>query len=287
MQKALNRLKKRVAKLSDPTPLSKEKLEQMAKNCQVALMAGGESSRFREVVGTQQVNKNAYKLPNGETMIERAIKMYRDAGITNFVALVYHAAKSIENVLGDGEKVGVHIKYSYDPEKPVGKGGAIRHALDNGSIDPQKTLIVHNPDDVIVQGMENQFVPKILSGYAEGQKRNMLATIVVVEETPYPFTGMKIMKNQVEAIEMYPMIPIPTHIGVTVFSPKVFEYFPKLFDLNKKTDFEKVLFPILAREKKLHAVRIPSDAWIAVNNLKAYKKFIKYLEESGELRNKA
>lgn len=90
---------------------------------------------------------------------------------------------------------------------------------------------------------------------------------------------MKIDNGKVTQIEMYPMVPIPTHIGVTVFSPKSFKYFDKLFYLDKKSDFEKVLFPILSKKRELYAVAIPNECWLAVNNLKVYKQLVAYLEQ--------
>lgn len=280
MKAELLKLKKEVCQIRKPKNYPQKKKLDFIKNTQVALMAGGESSRFREVMEADNVNKNAFKLPNGETMIERAVLMYKKAGITDFVALVYHKAESIVESLGDGSKLGVNIKYSYDPQKPVGKGGAIRNALDNGSIDQSKNLIVHNPDDVIVN-FEDKFADLIVRGHLEALEQGKCATVVVVEETPYSFTGMEILNNSVENIEMYPLIPIPTHMGVTIFSPDVYHFFRELFDLEKKSDFEQVLFPILAEQKSLYAVSIPNNAWIAVNNLKSYKSFVEYLKNRG------
>lgn len=243
----------------------------------VALMAGGESSRFQSVPGSETSNKNAFKLPNGDSMVEMCIRMYRDAGITNFVALVYHKAETLVDLLGDGSALGVNITYSYDPEKPVGKGGAILNALKNGSIPQDHTVIVHNPDDVILN--QPSFPLDILSKHKEGLDKGSLATVVVVEETPYAYTGMKIDNDFVSEIEMYPMIKVPTHIGVTILDPKVFGYFDKLFDLTKKSDFEQILFPILSSEHKLYSAAIPYNNWLAVNDLKAYKKLISNLEK--------
>jgi len=277
MQKALQNLKKEICDIKPSGGMSKEKIAKCIENTQVALMAGGKGTRFKEVLESQDINKNVHELPNGETMIERVVKMYANAGIKDFVALVYYKAGSIKEKLGDGSKFGVTIKYSHDPEHPVGKGGAVRNALENGSLDPQKNLIVHNPDDVIVN-FEDEFVEHIIAGHLKGLESGMEATIVVVEGTPYAFTGMEIKDNVVEEIDMYPLIPIPTHIGVTIFSPKVYKYFPEMFDLTKKSDFEKVLFPVLSKKRKLYAVSVPSNAWIAVNNLKAYKQFVEYLK---------
>lgn len=276
MKKALKELRKKINRVKKPKKIKDKVWEHFVDNTTIVLMAGGESSRFSEVTNGSAVNKNAYVLPNGETMIEMAIKMYRDSGFKNFVASVFHNANSIENVLGDGSKWGINIRYSYDPEKPVGKGGAIKHAINQNLIPKNHYFIVHNPDDVILD-FKGDFPRYIAQGHLDQSK---LATVVVVEETPYAYTGMKIIDNVVHQIEMYPQIPIPTHIGITILTPDINPYFEKHFDLNKKADFESVLFPILAKKKQLSAVSIPSDCWIAVNNAKAYKQLVKRLEKS-------
>jgi len=98
----------------------------------------------------------------------------------------------------------------------------------------------------------------IVAGHLAGVQKGALATAVVVDGTPYTYTGMKIDHGVVEQIEMYPYIPIPTHVGVTVFSSPVYDYFTKLFDLTKKVDFESVLFPLLAEERQLYSFIRPA-----------------------------
>ena len=275
MKILLQKLKEQILNQTPITKISTEEWNTITPKITVALMAGGESSRFQSVPGSEMANKNAFKLPNGDSMVEMCIRMYRDAGIKNFTALVYHKAETIVDLLGDGTQLGINITYSYDPEQPVGKGGAILNAIKNGSIPKDHTVIVHNPDDVILNSQS--FAQDIISKHVEGVKTGALATVVTVEETPYAFTGMEIQNNFVTDIEMYPMIPVPTHVGVTILDPKVFSYFDELFDLTKKSDFEQILFPILSKEKKLYSVSIPHENWIAVNDLKAYKKLIKEL----------
>ena len=107
----------------------------------------------------------------------------------------------------------------------------------------------------------------------------MLATAVVVDGTPYTYTGMKIDRGIVEQIEMYPYIPIPTHVGVTVFSPGAYDYFLKLFDLTKKVDFESVLFPFLAKERRLYSFMIPGRCWLSVNDPKALAKLVELVQK--------
>jgi NDP-sugar pyrophosphorylase family protein len=277
MKAALDNFRKAIYSPSETTHISTSELQQFASNCVVALAVGGEGSRLKAVTDSQQSHKTVLELPNGETMAERTIRMYKEAGFHDFVALVFHHAQSVIDRLGDGSRLGVHIRYSHDPEQPVGRGGAIRNAVDNGSIPRDKSLIVHNPDDQIIR-YEGSFPFDIVSGHLAGVQRGMFATAIVVDGTPYTYTGMKIDSGIVEQIEMYPYIPIPTHVGVTVFSPNVYDYFTKLFDLTKKADFESVLFPLLARERRLYSYMISGRCWLSVNDPKALKQLIELVQ---------
>jgi NDP-sugar pyrophosphorylase family protein len=278
MKAALDQFRNAIYNPGETANVSDSELRHFAEQCVVALAVGGEGSRLKAATDSLGVHKTALRLPNGDTMTERTIRMYRDAGFRDFVALVFHHAQSVIDVLGDGSQLGVRITYSHDPERPVGRGGAIRNALDNGSVPNMKSLIVHNPDDQIIN-YEGSFPRDIVGGHLAGVERGMLATAVVVDETPYTYTGMKIDRGIVEQIEMYPNIPIPTHVGVTVFSPDVYDYFLKLFDLTKKVDFESELFPLLAQEKRLYSFMISGRCWLSVNDPKALAKLVELVQK--------
>lgn len=276
MKAALEIFRKAIYSSGETVQTSASDIQRFAKDCVVALAVGGEGSRLKAATDARQVHKTALRLPDGDTMAERTIRMYRDAGFHNFVALVFHHAQSVIDILGDGSHLGVHITYSHDPERPVGRGGAIRNALDNGSIPRTKSLIVHNPDDQIIN-YEGNFPGDIVAGHLAGLQKGMVATAIVVDGTPYTYTGMKIVGGVVDQIEMYPYIPIPTHVGVTLFSPAIYDYFERLFDLSKKLDFESVLFPKLAEEKRLYSSMIPGRCWLSVNDPKALAKLIEII----------
>jgi NDP-sugar pyrophosphorylase family protein len=279
LQAELNELAKKIASFHEPPKVSDKVWQDFAANSVVALMAGGESSRYAAVLNGEKVNKNAHELPNGDTMIEMAIRSYRDAGLKKFVALVFHNAHSIEDRLGDGAKLGVEIKYSYDPEQPVGKGGAVRNALQNGSVPEDANLFVTNPDDLIL-GFPGSWVRYIGEAHLEGQKQGMLATAALAPGEAYHGTGVMVVDNRAVDTKMYPMIPIPLHTGMTVFSPKIYPRFYELFPLDQKNDFEQILFPLLAHEKKLWSAGITKGRHLAVNDLKSYKQLIEYLAEN-------
>lgn len=275
LQSELDALSERIASFHEPAHISDEAWKDFADNTVVALMAGGESSRFSSVLEGTQAHKNAFELPNRDTMIEMAIRMYRDAGIKKFVALVYHNAYSIEERLGDGSKLGVEIVYSQDPEQLVGKGGAVLNALENGSIPEKYNLIVANPDDVILHFPE--FPRYITEAHLEGVANGANTTAVLGTGQAYHSTGMMVVDNRVVDTKMYPFIPVPAHIGVTIFSPEVLPRFRELFSLTEKSDFEQVLFPLLSKEQKLWSAGLTKGLWIAVNDAKTYKQLVSEL----------
>ena len=278
MEAALNDFKMAVCDPGKRAEIDQATLHAFAAGCVVALPVGGEGSRLRSITDSLGIQKNALRLPNGETLIERTIRMYRDAGFREFVALVFHRAGSIVDLLGDGRRLGVQVVYSLDPENPVGRGGAIRNALENGSIPRTKSLIVHNPDDVIAR-YSGSFPQDVVAAHLGGTRAGALATAVVVEGARVAYTGMRLNDGKVEEVVPYPFVPIPAHIGVTLFSPEVYGLFERLFDLTKKTDFEAVLFPLLAGEGRLYSAMIPTEAWFQVNDPKSLDTLMDVVRE--------
>ena len=277
LQTELDVLAGKIASFHEPEAVSDDEWQQFTTNTTIALMAGGESSRFSSVLEGTSANKSAFELPNGDTMIEMCIRMYAAAGFTRFVALVFHNAHSIEDRLGDGSKLGVEIVYSYDPEIPIGKGGAVLNALENGSIPESHNLIVANPDDVVLHFPE--FPRYISAAHLEGVRSGAIATAVLGLGQAYHSTGMMVQDNKVVDTKMYPFIPVPAHVGITLFSPAAYPYFREHFSLTEKSDFENILFPILASEGKLWSAGLTRGLWIAVNDAKTYKQLISELDQ--------
>jgi mannose-1-phosphate guanylyltransferase len=268
VEQALDELRRALCGEGERVDVDPRTLRAFAATCTVVLAVGGYGTRLRSVTDALNVNKNALRVGEGDTLIETTIRMYRDAGFADFVALVFHQAESIVEVLGDGSRLGVTIRYSYDPELPVGRGGAIRHALENGTIAPDRSLIVHNPDDVIVR-YDGNFAADVVGAHLSGVRRGTVATAVMVEGKAAPYTGMMVKDGIVREVLPYPVVPIPAHVGVTLFAPAALASFRDVFDLRQKMDFEAVLFPILAAAGKLYTFFIPRSSWLQVNDPKA------------------
>ncbi len=246
----------------------------------IVFPAGGKGERLAQLAEAQKVNKAALQA-GGQSMIERSLRMYSRAGARNFVALVFHQAQSVMDQLGDGSKYGVTIAYSVDPEKPVGKGGAILTAIERGVIPADKPFIVHNPDDQVL-GIEERFPRMTWSKHRSLVRRGALATAVCVPWTEYAYSAFIDKRGMAASAVMYPKVHMPTHIGVTLFEPGAVAIFRKLIDLTKKVDFESVVLPWMAKRGKLGLSIIPAGAWIPVNDMKNYNKLVKYFEDHPE-----
>jgi len=239
----------------------------------VVLPAGGRGERLAALTGARKVNKVALKV-GAFSLIERTLSMYARAGAKRFVVLTGHQAGSVRHTLGDGRRWRVSIDYAQDPKVPVGKGGAIRLALDAGVIPPTAPFIVHNPDDQIVR-IDRRFPGLILNRHRALARRGAVITAVCVPDTDYPYSAFTARANgMASGAVMYPKVRMPTHIGVTVVSPQAIPAFHRLIDLSRKTDFESLVLPLLARRRQLGLAMIPSGTWIPVNDLKGYKALL-------------
>lgn len=92
----------------------------------LALLSGGLATRLHPI---SLATPKALIDINGKLFIEHQLTMLKGQGITDIVICVGHMGDKIENFIGNGEKIGINVKYSYDGEKLLGTAGAIRKAL--------------------------------------------------------------------------------------------------------------------------------------------------------------
>ncbi len=252
-----------------PTVSPKHFLE----NIVVILPAGGQGSRLKDHFSPSS-SKSVLPLPTGETMIERTIRLYTSEGVQEFIILVSHNAQSIIDSVGDGSPLGAAVRYVHDPYPGAGRGLALSNALAKCAVSADRTLILHNPDDQIVN-YDGSFPRDIISAHSAGLRRGHTATAVLADGIRSPFTRMFTAHGTVIGVEMYPLLKIPTHIGVTVLSPAAREHLDRLFNRSNSQGFEGILFDHLIRNRALYSFIIPSSSWIAVNDPKALAELIR------------
>lgn len=92
---------------------------------QVAILAGGLAARLGSL--TLGEPKSMVKIL-GEPFLEYQLEILRSGGIKDIVLCIGHLGEQIENYFGDGSRLGVNIRYSYEDEKLLGTAGALKRA---------------------------------------------------------------------------------------------------------------------------------------------------------------
>jgi N-acetyl-alpha-D-muramate 1-phosphate uridylyltransferase len=89
----------------------------------VAIIAGGLATRLRPI--TETIPKALVEVA-GQPFVVHQLKLLRGRRV---VMCLGHLGELVEAVVGDGTRHGVEATYSYDGERLLGTGGALRKAL--------------------------------------------------------------------------------------------------------------------------------------------------------------
>ena len=91
---------------------------------QVAILAGGLASRLGYLSKGRPKSLMMFK---GKPFLGYQIEQLRQAGIEDIVLCTGYLGEQIQECIGNGEKYGVHIRYSVE-KTPLGTAGALRNA---------------------------------------------------------------------------------------------------------------------------------------------------------------
>ena len=92
----------------------------------VAILAGGLATRLRPV--TETIPKALVDVA-GRTFIEWQLDYLHSQGVRQVVLCLGYLGEQIEELIGDGQRFGLRVDYSYDGERLLGTGGALKKAL--------------------------------------------------------------------------------------------------------------------------------------------------------------
>jgi N-acetyl-alpha-D-muramate 1-phosphate uridylyltransferase len=92
----------------------------------VAVLAGGLATRMRPVA--ERIPKALFEVA-GKPFIEHQLAWLRREGIARVVLCVGFLGEMVEAHIGDGARFGLKVAYSFDGERLLGTGGALRRAL--------------------------------------------------------------------------------------------------------------------------------------------------------------
>ena len=92
----------------------------------VAILAGGLATRLHPI--TEETPKSLIEVA-GEPFICHQLEYLRKQGIKSVVLCIGFLGEMIQEVVGDGSRWGMHVRYSPDGPVLLGTGGALRQAL--------------------------------------------------------------------------------------------------------------------------------------------------------------
>ena len=101
------------------------------------VLAAGRGTRLDPL--TRLVAKPAVPLGD-QTLIERVLGHLQREGVRDVVVNLHHKPETVAAVVGDGEHLGLHVRYSWEHEL-LGSAGGPRHAL--GLLDADTFLLVN------------------------------------------------------------------------------------------------------------------------------------------------
>jgi MurNAc alpha-1-phosphate uridylyltransferase len=92
----------------------------------VAILAGGRATRLYPL--TMSIPKSLVPVA-GEPFLAHQLRWLQGQGIERVVICCGYLGEQIERFAKDGHRFGLSVEYSYDGERALGTGGAIRRAL--------------------------------------------------------------------------------------------------------------------------------------------------------------
>lgn len=92
---------------------------------QAVILAGGLATRLGPL--TEAIPKSMVRIGD-RPFLEHQIEVLRENGIEDLLLCVGYLGELIKGYFGDGERFGVRISYSFDGEKLLGTGGALKKA---------------------------------------------------------------------------------------------------------------------------------------------------------------
>lgn len=91
----------------------------------VAILAGGLATRLRPI--TEKIPKSLVEVA-GRPFIFQQLDWLRGEGLEKVVLCVGHLGERIVDAVGDGTAFGLSVDYSFDGERLLGTGGALKRA---------------------------------------------------------------------------------------------------------------------------------------------------------------
>jgi len=205
----------------------------------VAILAGGLATRLRPI--TEKIPKSLVPVA-GRPFLAHQLEMLHARGIRHAVLCIGFLGEMIQREFGN-EAFGLKLDYSFDGEKLLGTGGAIKRAL------PKL-----GPEFFILYG--DSYLPIEYAPVAESFHHSGKLGLMTVyhNEGKYDTSNVVFRDGEVAVYDKKAKLPEMRHIdyGLSMFKASVFDAYAadQVFDLAE-------VMGKLVREKQLAGYEVP------------------------------
>jgi NDP-sugar pyrophosphorylase family protein len=214
-------------------------VSQSLENIPVAILAGGLATRLRPI--TEKIPKSLVPVA-GRPILAHQLEMLHAQGIRRAVLCIGFLGEKIQREFGD-EAFGVKLDYSFDGEKLLGTGGAIKRALPKLG---EEFFILYG----------DSYLPIPYTPVADFFQRSGKPGLMTVyrNEGLYDTSNVVFADGEIKIYNKKAKLPEMRHIdyGLSLFKSSVFERFPA----DEKFDLADVMQQ-LVHEKQLAGYEVP------------------------------
>jgi len=199
----------------------------------VAILAGGLATRLRPI--TEKIPKSLVPVA-GRPFLAHQLEMLHARGILHAVLCIGYLGEMIQRDFGS-EAFGVRLDYSFDGEKLLGTGGAIKRALPKLG---EEFFVLYGDSYLPIQ-----YVP-VADAFHRSGKFGLMT--VYRNEGKYDASNVVFRDGEIMVYDKKVKLPEMRHIdyGLSMFKSSVFDAYPA----DEKFDLAEVM-GWLVREKQL------------------------------------
>jgi len=205
----------------------------------VAILAGGLATRLRPI--TEKIPKSLVPVA-GRPILAHQLEMLHAQGIRKAVLCIGFLGEMIQREFGS-EAYGIKLEYSFDGEKLLGTGGAIKRALPKLG---EEFFILYG----------DSYLPIPYAPVAEFFHRSGKLGLMTVyhNEGKYDTSNVVFRDGEIAVYDKKARLPEMHHIdyGLSLFKSSVFEAYPA----GEKFDLAEVMGR-LVHEKQLAGYEVP------------------------------
>lgn len=228
---------------------------------QAILFCGGRGSRLYPITDFYQ----KVMMPigrEGRPLLEYVIQYLKSFGITDFIALVGYRHNLIRRYFGNGDKLGINLRYVVDSPKYKGTAGALYNARKEIN---KNNILIYYTDILTNLDMKH---------FYEIYKKNDKMGLIWVDNSWEIQEGVIEINDQdmITSISRKPKEKMHANTSISILNAKITDDIEELVVNLDRTniDLSSDIFPKLVRNKELFAYS-SDEWWIDLGSLKRYR----------------